>query len=71
MENKVNFIKIFDKQIAETLINGGFLYIKEKVNDNQDVYTFEKSDALIKKLGEISASSFETKVFVEDGTLNF
>lgn len=71
MENKITFIKILDGQIAETLVAGGFSYIKEKINNNQDVYVFEKNDAIIKKLGEMGASSFENKIIVEDSALHF
>lgn len=71
MENKVTFIKILDGQIAETLVTGGFSYIKEKINNNQDVYVFEKNDAIIEKLGEMGASSFENKIIVEDSALHF
>lgn len=71
MENKVTFIKILDGQIAEALVAGGFSYIKEKINNNQDVYVFEKNDAIIEKLGEMGASSFENKIIVEDSALHF
>lgn len=71
MENKITFIKILDEQIAETLVAGGFSYIKEKINNNQDVYVFEKNDAIIEKLGEMGASSFENKIIVEDSALHF
>lgn len=71
MENKITFIKILDRQIAETLVTGGFSYIKEKINNNQDVYVFEKNDAIIEKLREMGASSFENKIIVEDSALHF
>lgn len=71
MDNIITFIKILDEQIAETLVASGFSYIKEKINNNQDVYVFEKNDAIIKKVEEIMTSSFENKVIVEDSALHF
>lgn len=72
MEQKINFIKIFDEEIATTLCNSGFSYIQEKVNDNQAVYVFEKSPELTDLLGTLfSDERYSQAIYVEDGRLNF
>ena len=73
MDNELRFIKIFNEQIAKMLASGGFSYITEKINDNQDVYIFEKNDGLTEKLKELDGTvmNFENTILVEDGTLHF
>ncbi len=71
MADKIKFIKLLDWKTAERLAVDGFHYTKEKINNNQDVYVFEKSDDLIEKIEELRASAYESNVIIEDTTLNF
>lgn len=67
------FIKLFDERIANTLSEGGFSYIKEKVNGNQTVYCFEESSELIEAIRSFCAEKNyqEAIIIVQDGSLFF
>ena len=65
------YIKILDHKIAESISNGGFLYMKEKFNGHQ-VYVFEKTHELEALLEEIRKDEcFGEVCIVEDDTLLF
>ena len=66
------FIKLFDEQIANALSTGGFSYITEKINENQNVFVFEKSDELVDVLSKlIKQSNYSQTIIIEDSKLNF
>lgn len=71
MANKVIFIIIINEEIATTLSNGGFSYVKENINNNQTVYVFEKSEELIAELLTLCDGDNSKIVYVEDCRLNF
>ena len=52
----MQFVKIFDKETAQELIESGFSYMLEKQN-NQDVYVFPMDSKLM--------SLFQTKFSVQ------
>ena len=69
-----NFIKIFDKNLAAILIDGGFSYMKEKINGNLDVFVFENNEEINVFLEEITEneSCFEKEIEITfDDTLRF
>lgn len=49
-----SLIKIFDEDLAATLVDGGFSYMKEKINGFLDVFVFEDNDEIRKFLDGIS-----------------
>lgn len=72
MCNKINFIKIFDEQVAIALSNGGFSYITEKINNNQTVFAFESTPELVEAISTLdSTGQYSRVVAVEDDTLSF
>lgn len=67
-----NLIKILDKRVADTLLNGGFFYVEEIINNNQTIYVFQDTEELRSVLEQIEGSGeFEDVVIVEDDTLCF
>lgn len=66
MEEKVQFIKIFDKKTAEQLLNSGFSYVKEQENKS-DVYVFPLDSDLL----ELFQSMYNDKEFVCENKLRF
>lgn len=67
-----NLIKILDKRVADTLLNGGFFYVEEIINNKQTVYVFQDTEELRSVLKQIEGSGeFEDVVIVEDDTLCF
>ncbi len=72
MENKINFIKIFDERIAHTLSDGGFSYTEENINDGQTVFCFEETPELKEALRTLYGDgNYEGAIFVRDGALLF
>lgn len=71
--NKTKFIKLFDERIANTLSDGGFSYIEEKVNGNQTVFCFEESLELVEAIrGLCGEQNYqEAIIVVQDGSLFF
>lgn len=71
--NKTKFIKLFDERIANALSDGGFSYIKEKVNGNQTVFCFEESLELVEAIrGLCGEQNYqEAIIVVQDGSLFF
>lgn len=70
MGTKSKFIKTFDKELAEILINSGFDYVKEKVNGNQTIYAFERTEQILHVLDEIEKGSlYSSAEIVTDGLL--
>ena len=66
------YIKIFETKTAELLAECGFLYMKEKINANQDVYVFEKTSEIETMLEELGKNGcFSETCIVEDDTLLF
>ena len=66
------YIKILDHKTAELLTESGFLYMKEKFNENQEIYVFEKADDLEALLKELEKDEcFSEVCIVEDDTLLF
>ena len=67
-----NLIKILDKRVADTLLNGGFFYVEEIINNKQTVYVFQDTKELRSVLKQIEGSGeFEDVVIVEDDALCF
>lgn len=67
-----NLIKILDKRVADTLLNGGFFYVEEIINNKQTVYVFQDTEELRSVLKQIEGSGeFEDVVIVEDDMLCF
>lgn len=67
-----NLIKILDKRVADTLLNGGFFYVEEIINNKQTIYVFQDTEELRSVLEQIEGSGeFEDVVIVEDDTLCF
>ena len=72
MSGLQNFIKIFDEQLANAISAGGFSYITEKINENQNVFVFEKSDELVDLIDAlIKQKNYSETIIVEDSKLNF
>lgn len=71
MADNLNFIVIINEEIATTLSNSGFYYVKENINNNQTVYVFEKSEKLIAELLTLCDGDSSKIVYVEDCRLNF
>lgn len=66
------YIKILDQKTADLISDSGFLYMKEKINENQEVYVFEKTEELESILHELSKDEcFSQMCVVEDNTLFF
>lgn len=66
------YIKILDQKTADLISDSGFLYMKEKINENQEVYVFEKTEELESILQELSKDEcFSQMCVVEDNTLFF
>lgn len=70
---KKKFIKLIDERIANVLNDGGFSYIKEKINGNQTVYCFEESPELAEAIrGFCDKENYqEAIVIVQDESLFF
>lgn len=68
-----NLIKIFNKEIASMLMEGGFSYVEEKINDNQHVYVFDYSDELINVINSVvTINNFQEEIiYVVDDKLRF
>ena len=67
-----NLIKILDKRVADTLLNGAFFYVEEIINNKQTVYVFQDTEELRSVLKQIEGSGeFEDVVIVEDDALCF
>lgn len=66
------FIKVLDEQVAATLVGCGFCYIKQKINEDQDIYAFEETSELLDALQTLYKNdNFERAVYMRDGALNF
>lgn len=70
---KTQFIKLLDERIANALNEGGFSYIKEKVNGNQTVYCFEDSPEIVEAIRTFCNkwNYQETITIVQDSSLVF
>ena len=66
MNNKVEFIKIVDEEIAKYLILSGFSYMLEQQN-KQAVYVFVANQDLLHALND----KFSKREFVCDNKLRF
>lgn len=71
MCKEIYFIKILDEKIASTLSDGGFSYIKEKINGTQNVYVFEKTTELMDVISKINENCFQEVVCIEANSLHF
>lgn len=69
--NETKFIKILDENVANSLREGGFSYMKEKINDGQDVFVFESTDELWEALKGLSTTQYADTTIVFDDTLHF
>lgn len=61
-----NLIKVINPDKANYLVELGFSYIKEKIN-NQDVYVFTNNNEVLKHL----QSNFDKCDFLVENTLRF
>lgn len=66
------FIKILDEKVAKLLEGCGFLYVTERINENQAVYVFENTDELMNTIKDIISSSEYSATYICFGdTLSF
>ena len=66
------FIKLFDERIAKVLHDGGFSYTTEKINGNQTLFVFERSDELDYAINSlINENHYSEIIIIEDPKLNF
>lgn len=72
MSEKKKYIKIFDKKIAEIIESGGFLYMKEKINDNQTVYVFDEDEAIYEILNQLREDgNYQEITYITEESLCF
>ena len=71
-DTRINFIKIFDEQVAKTLECGGFSYITERINDGQTLFVFEETPDLVELIKRLyDGTKFQETVIVRDSSLHF
>ncbi len=78
MENcreEKKFIKIIDDKIAISLADSGFSYMKETINNEQEVFVFEATDEFMNAVSQYMTFSDDGSqsgiVLIEDCTLSF
>lgn len=71
MESKIYYIKIANKQMAEYLLEKGFPYIEEKLNNTITLYCFEKKLELLQTIDEIKKDFYENILLFEENVLHF
>lgn len=69
-KDKVVFLKFMDKEFADQLMDSGFFYTLEKINNNQEVYVFEATDELMDFV-YAKQMQFTELCCVTDDTLRF
>lgn len=69
------FIKIIDDKIAMSLADSGFSYMKETINENQEVFVFEATEAFMNEVNKYMTFSEGRSVgdvlLIEDNSLCF
>lgn len=70
------FIKIIDDKIAMSLADSGFSYMKETMNNNQEVFVFEATEALMSEVNKYMTFSEGSEdggdiLLIEDSSLCF
>jgi len=68
----MEFIKIFDKELAEALAADGFFYNEEKYYGNEVVYVFEQNEAVKEKITALmNTENFSKAQYIIDDAVRF
>ena len=71
---EMRLIKIIDDKIATRLARGGFSYMKETMNNKQEVYIFAATESLMQEINkcmEFCSDGIKDVLWIEDCSLCF